>query len=313
MKTDIMLDEFKIEASEMFQNAEDAFLNIENGMDFSSNYNSIFRSFHSLKGAAGMFGLDDLQSHMHNLESLFEGLKINGTLQKHQVDYFLLGIDAAKSIINGESTSFCHIGLEEFNQVSTSPVSITPKVVAEGKRREDRKKGVVFIVDDEPEIVEILSIIIESDDYVIHKFFDGREALNAFTTFKPDVILSDIIMPHLNGIELLKEIYKINSNIPIVFISGNVSKERMQEALSYGAYAFIDKPFDNLTILNTCRNALKKSQAMRLLDKSINFILYQFSDIDQFLKSQGRENVRLTLKNELQVILELRKILKKNS
>jgi hypothetical protein len=51
---------------------------------------------------------------------------------------------------------------------------------------------------------------------------------------------------------------------------------------------------------------------MQLLEKSINFILYQFHDLDRYLESQGKENVRIILKSELQTIIEQRKILKNN-
>ncbi len=117
-------------------------------------------------------------------------------------------------------------------------------------------------------------------------------------------------MPQLNGLEMAQAIFQISSSTPVIYISANISKERMLEALKFGAYAFIDKPFDSLTILSICRNAVAKNQAMQLLEKSINYILYQFSDLDKYLQVQGKESVRMTLKKELQTILEQKKVLK---
>ena len=306
MSDDSMIEEFKIEAAEMFENAEDGLLNIDRGLDFNSNYNSIFRSFHSLKGAAGMFGMEELQAHMHKLESLFEAQKKNGSMNKYQVDYFLQGIDAGKLLIDGNTSDFVHVDIEKFNKEKSETVVIeTTKVIV------NRKKGVIFIVDDEPEIVDILTEIIESDDYVAYKFYNGKEALDAFDDLKPDTILSDIMMPKFNGIEMIKSIYEVSPNTPVIFISGNLSKEKMQEALKYGAFAFIDKPFERVGVLNICNIAVKRSMAMGLLEKSINYILYQFDDLDKYLQSQGKDNIRLALKAELKVILEQRKILKK--
>ena len=323
MSDDSMIDEFKIEAAEMFENAEVGLLNIDKGLDFNSNYNSIFRSFHSLKGAAGMFGMDELQSHMHKLESLFEAQKKIGSMKKHQVDYFLQGIDVAKAIMNGESAEFDHIDLDKFN-LDDSATPPAAKKVAETKHVEiiqkvekhekhDRGAGVIFIVDDEPDIVDLLSEILDNNNYIIHKFYNGEEAVQAVELYKPDVILSDIMMPKLNGIEMIKAINEFSTTTPVIFISGNISKEKMQEALQYGAYAFVDKPFSNSEIINIVKNAVKKSQAMLLLEKSINYILYQFSDLDAYLAAQGKENIRLTLKQELQTILEQRKILKEKN
>ena len=279
-----MFDDFKIEAAEMFAIAEDGLLNIDKGLDFTSNYNLVFRSFHSVKGAAGMFDMDDLQNHMHNLETLFEAQKKNGKLKRHQVDYFLKGIDAAKLLIAGEPSKFVHMSLDKFNadDATAATSSAIPKAEAAKAGKVDRKNGVVFIIDDEPELVDVLSRILDSSNYVIHKFYNGQEGLNAFEELKPDIVLTDIMMPKLNGIEMLKEIHKINTNTPVIFISGNLSKDRMLEALQYGAYAFIDKPFNNIAVLNLCRNAVKKSQALMLLERSIKYILYQFSDLETF-------------------------------
>lgn len=320
MNDESMIEEFKIEAAEMFENAEVGLLNIDKGLDFSSNFNSIFRSFHSLKGAAGMFGMLELQAHMHKLESLFEAQKQHGSIKKHQIDYFLKGVDAGRVLIEGGVSDFVHVDLEAFaneQEGSVADLSTASEISSDLQTKNpmslNRNSGVVFIVDDEPDIVEILSKILENENYTLYTFENGEDALNSFEKLKPDVILSDISMPKFNGLQMIKAIYEINPSVPVVFISGNISKEKMQEALQYGAYAFIDKPFNQMAILNTCKNALRKSQAMQLLEKSINYILYQFSDLDEYLKSQGKENVRLTLKVELQTILEQRKILKEIS
>lgn len=306
-----MLDEFKLEAGEMFESAEEGLLNIDKGLDFNTNFNSVFRSFHSIKGAAGMFGLEALQAHMHKLESLFEAQKKNGEIKKGQIDYFLKGIDAGKLLLEGVASDFKHIELEIFNDsIEKSQTIELPKVLNNKAERIDRKNGLVFIVDDEPDLVDVLSLIIEKNGYAVCKFYNGKEALDSLETLRPDAILSDIMMPKYNGVQMIKAIHEMSYNAPVIFISGNISKETMQEALQYGAYAFIDKPFNNVNVINICRNAVNKSKSMHLLEKSINFILYQFSDLDQYLKSQGKENMRLAFKAELQTILEQRKNLK---
>jgi FixJ family two-component response regulator len=313
VSNDAMIDEFKIEAFEMFEDAEECFLNIDKGMEFNSSYNRIFRSFHSLKGAAGMFGMIDLQSHMHKLESLLESQKVKGKFKKHQIDYFLKGLDAGKELLNGIQTNFVHIDLADFDKEDGTSLAVPEVKVLEASGPNTGKKlGTIFIVDDEPDIVDVLSRIIGEQDYVIHKFYNGEDALNAFEKLKPEVILSDIKMPKLDGVQMLKAISDLSTAVPVIFISGNLSKEKMQEALLYGAYAFIDKPFDNMVIATLCKNAIKKYRSMQLLEKSINYIIYQFNDLDEFLKSQGKESMRLSLKNELQVILEQRKILKES-
>lgn len=318
MSDDLMIEEFKIEAAEMFENAEEGLLNIDKGLDFNSNYNSIFRSFHSLKGAAGMFGMDALQTHMHKLESLFEAQKKYAVIKKHQIDYFLKGVDAARSLIDGHSVNFSHIEPEHFNDENVVPVSIS---IVSTKIEEVEKKlsasefieknnGVAFIVDDEPEIVEDLSFILEESGIVVHKFYDAESLLYSLESIKPDVIISDIKMPNLSGIEMLEAIRTFSTDTPVIFISAHISKEVMIEALKHGAYAFIEKPYNDIKVLSICTNAINKNKSLALLEKSINYILYQFSSLDQYLKDQGKDNIRISLKAELQTILEQKKILK---
>ena len=89
-----------------------------------------------------------------------------------------------------------------------------------------------------------------------------------------------------------------------------LTKEVRTEGIKAGAFAFISKPFDGEKDIATCISAVKQNKTMRLLNKSINYIMYQFNDLDQFLKQQGKESMRIMLKNELQSMLELKMDLK---
>lgn len=98
--------EFKTEASELLDQAEDALLKIDKGASYKSNYDSIFRAFHSLKGGAGMLGMDALMKHMHHLEDHFQQCKNDEVLPKNRVSYFLSGIDGARTLLNNQSIEF---------------------------------------------------------------------------------------------------------------------------------------------------------------------------------------------------------------
>lgn len=114
-------------------------------------------------------------------------------------------------------------------------------------------------------------------------------------------------MPGITGVEFTKKIHEIDSDIPVILNSAYITKDTVLEALSYGAYGFIEKPFKDAKVLSIVTASVKKHMAMKLLNKSINFILYQFSDLDQFLKKEGKETIRMTLKKDLQQILEQKK------
>lgn len=326
MSDDFMLNEFKVEAEEMFEEAIDGLLAIEKGEDFSTYYNSIFRAFHSLKGAAGMFGIEDLQSHMHKLESLFEKQKDKGSLQKSQVDYLLAGIDAAKMLLNGDSVSFEHLSLEEFEggeskkevkkEIKKEQVEDVKAVKkaesppkAKNSKSKDRKAKVV-VVDDEAEICKILEFILTEDGYDVITFTSPTDLFEKVDLDKVDIILSDLSMPEMSGLDLTKKVSERKKDLPIIIISAHVDKPSLLKLLEYGVFGVIEKPFNENFVLTLCRNAVERYRALKVLSRSIDYILYQFSDLDNYLKGQGKEMLRVTLKEELNSILEQRKLLK---
>ena len=104
---DGLKENFIIEAVELLDEAEEALLNIDNGADFKSSYNSVFRAFHSLKGASGMFGITSLQEHLHKLETLLTEIKEE--FPEGATDYFLKGIDACRSFFETDTLNFDYI------------------------------------------------------------------------------------------------------------------------------------------------------------------------------------------------------------
>ncbi|HLE10525.1 MAG: hypothetical protein A2504_14325 [Bdellovibrionales bacterium RIFOXYD12_FULL_39_22] len=101
----------------------------------------------------------------------------------------------------------------------------------------------ILIVDDEEHIVNFLALTLEDSISEIIKAYNGREALELVAKH-PDLvcILSDIKMPVMDGLELIREVRKTNKKIPFIFFSGFGSEKYMAEALKYGAYDFINKP-----------------------------------------------------------------------
>jgi two-component system chemotaxis sensor kinase CheA len=100
------LQEFKTEALELLETAEASLLKLDEGAAFEPEYNAIFRTFHNLKGAAGMMEFIPLQTHMHTLENILTNLKVTGSIPKDYIDLFLRGIDATRSILDGKEIQF---------------------------------------------------------------------------------------------------------------------------------------------------------------------------------------------------------------
>jgi UDP-3-O-[3-hydroxymyristoyl] N-acetylglucosamine deacetylase len=100
----------------------------------------------------------------------------------------------------------------------------------------------VLIIDDEKNILDSLSGILEDEGFVVSKAADGREGLNIFDREAPDVVLLDVWMPEMDGIQVLKEIKARNNDARVVVISGHGTISTAVEAVKMGAYDFLEKP-----------------------------------------------------------------------
>jgi DNA-binding NtrC family response regulator len=120
---------------------------------------------------------------------------------------------------------------------------------AVGEERKMTTKWSILIVDDEFGVRESLRIILESL-YDIHTASDGEEALNILRERKIHLITLDLNMPKHSGIETLREIRKIDREIPVVIITGYGTQKDEKEALLFGVRDFITKPFSISTIIS---------------------------------------------------------------
>ncbi len=117
----------------------------------------------------------------------------------------------------------------------------------------------ILIIDDEKAIRKTLSEILSYEGYKIDEAGDGEEGLKKFKEKEYDVILCDIKMPKIDGIEFLEKAKESNNDIPIIMISGHGTIETAVEAVKKGAYDYISKPPDLNRLLITIRNATDKT------------------------------------------------------
>src|SRR6202162_2724359 len=117
----------------------------------------------------------------------------------------------------------------------------------------------ILIIDDEKAIRKTLSEILSFEGYKIDEASDGEEGLKKFKDKNYDVVLCDIKMPKIDGIEFLQKAGEANPDIPIIMISGHGNIETAVEAVKTGAYDYLSKPPDLNRLLITIRNAMDKT------------------------------------------------------
>ncbi len=116
----------------------------------------------------------------------------------------------------------------------------------------------ILIIDDEKAIRKTLGEILSYEGYKIDEAADGEEGLKKFSSATYDVVLCDIKMPKMDGLEFLEKAREINSDVPIIVISGHGNIETAVEAVKKGAFDYISKPPDLNRMLITLRNAMDK-------------------------------------------------------
>lgn len=131
----------------------------------------------------------------------------------------------------------------------------------------------ILVIDDEKSIRKTLREILEYEKYKVEDAADGAEGLKLAEKNKYDVVLCDIKMPKMDGIEVLEKVMEVSPDTPVVMISGHGNIETAVEAVKKGAFDFIAKPLDLNRLLVTIRNAMDKSTLVtetKVLKKKIS-------------------------------------------
>ena len=132
----------------------------------------------------------------------------------------------------------------------------------------------ILIIEDEEPIRRVLVRILNEEDsnFKIHEASDGKKGLESISKENFDLVLCDIKMPKIDGIELLQRTRKKNSSLPFIMLTGHGNIETAVESMKIGAYDFISKPPDLNRLITSVRNALEKKELVtenKILRKKI--------------------------------------------
>jgi DNA-binding NtrC family response regulator len=150
----------------------------------------------------------------------------------------------------------------------------------------------ILVIDDERAIRNILKEILTNEGYVVEEANDGEEGFKKFTETTYDLVLCDIKMPKLDGIEFLNKATEHNADIPIIIISGHGNIETAVDAVKKGAYDYISKPPDLNRMLITIRNAMDKT----ILVKETKVLKRRTSKVQEIIgESEAIQKIKNTI------------------
>lgn len=147
--------------------------------------------------------------------------------------------------------------------------------------------GNILIIDDERSIRKTLNEILSYEGFKIDEAGDGEEGLKMFSDKTYDVVLCDIKMPKIDGLEFLVKAGEINADVPVIMISGHGTIETAVDAVKKGAYDYVSKPPDLNRLLITIRNAIDKnslSKEAKTLKKKFNRVEAMIGESDVMKK-----------------------------
>ena len=143
---------------------------------------------------------------------------------------------------------------------------VFPQITDEPQMSERESRGprpLVFVVDDEPLVAKALSTMVRQADCEASVFATGSAALAALNEVRPQLVMLDLAMPEIDGIEVLRRIRAVAPDLPVVMVSGHGTIRAAVDALKLGAFDFLEKPVDQDRLEAAFARALECSQLRR--------------------------------------------------
>jgi CheY-like chemotaxis protein len=124
-----------------------------------------------------------------------------------------------------------------------------------------KQRDRILVVDDDRDACDLIATVLGQAGYAVEVAVDGFEALATMAACRPDLVLTDLQMPGMNGIELIRRIHAVDGSVPVVLTTGAETRDLCTAANAYGAVACLTKPInlDELLWTIDCALAIRRS------------------------------------------------------
>jgi len=172
---------------------------------------------------------------------------------------------------------------------------------------ETTASGLVIVVDDDPYVLESVAMLLTMSGFEVHSFSNGFDALADLRRTPPDVVLTDVNMPHITGIELLEKIHELDRDIPVILMTAYAELEMAVSAIKKGAFDFIIKPFKPPYLIHSVEKGINYKRLVLVekhykveLERTVELRTRELGEALDRMRSMSRETIeRLTAAAEL--------------
>lgn len=316
-----ILQEYFLEAREILMDSEQAFLQLEIHPQDQTLIDTIFRLTHTLKGSAFAVGLDEFGRFAHRFENMLDLIRNHKLpVNPDNISLALQINDAQKSWLQELMHDRDYVAdvsslgdrmaalVAPFASDQPKPVipsfGIFDEETAPATTGESAAQFRILMVDNEKDQLDIYRDMLENLSCDIHMALNGPDALNVLRAHTMDVIIADLEMPDMSGLELIRRIRAADITTPIIFVSGFAARQDVINLVNAGANGFLEKPVSQDALLAQIRAALKEKYLQEVVAEltQLNFIAYLTSS--QLARIQQNDKRRLELEQRLVAVFD---------
>ncbi len=157
----------------------------------------------------------------------------------------------------------------------------------------------ILIIEDEEDILALLSSMLESEGYNIFTACNGREGLEKFHEHNPDLILTDVRMPIMDGIEVLREVKTKESDTEVIILTGHSDEATAIDCLRLGAYDYFCKPLEDIDVLLTAISRVLEKRSLEIKNRALVKQLEELSIKDPLTGLYNYRHLQVCLDEEI--------------
>tara|TARA_R110000796_G_scaffold252631_3_gene389365 strand:- start:27025 stop:27735 length:711 start_codon:yes stop_codon:yes gene_type:complete len=157
------------------------------------------------------------------------------------------------------------------------------------------QKNKILLVEDDPKVCSFINKGLTEEGFDVSVAFSGESGLELFNPESFNLVILDIMLPNINGLEVCKEIRKIHTNIPILFLTALGSAENIVLGLSTGADDYLVKPFKFIELIARIKNLLKRSNNFNSEKRSKYIYTFLDVELNDEYKTVKRDDYDLSL------------------